>query len=229
MIALDLPGFGDSPPPPWEVTITNYGRLVLDFCTALGVRDAAVVGSSLGGFVAAETAIAQPGRFERLVLVSAAGVSSVRLRRRPLALTARMLHAGAPLIFKAQIRTFRRPKARARAFLGAVHRPELIRPELLWELFTGGERGERFVEAITSLAGYDILERLEEVEVPALVVWGRKDRLVPPPDATEFARLLKNSRLEIFDECGHLPMAERPVRFNRVLESFLADRNLNGV
>ena len=135
-----------------------------------------------------------------------------------------LLEAAAPLIFKAQTGTFRRPKARARAFQGAFYDPRQIRPELLWEFFTGGERGERFVEALTSIAGYDIHDRLEEVDVPALVVWGRQDRIVPAADAPEYARLLQNSRLEVFDQSGHLPMAEHPLRFNRVLEGFLAER-----
>ena len=222
VIALDLPGFGDSPPPPWPVTIPNYGRLVLDFCSALDVRDAAIVGSSLGGFVAAETAIAEPGRFEKVALVSAVGVSSVRLPPRRLAVTARILNAVAPLYARAQTLGFRRPRARARSFEGAMLRPHQIRPELLWELFTGGNRGQRFVEALTSIAGYDIHDRLREVDVPALVLWGRQDRIVPAADAPEYADLLENSRLEIFDECGHLPMAERPERFNRVLAEFLS-------
>jgi pimeloyl-ACP methyl ester carboxylesterase len=222
VVALDLPGFGDSQAPPWEVSIRTYGKLVLEFADAIGLEDCVVVGNSMGGFIAAETAIAQPGRFEKLLLCSAAGVSSVRLRKGPTAVVARMLAAGAPLVFRLQGRTFNRPRARARAFAGICERPDLLRPELLWELYTGGNRGTRFVDALTSLAGYDILDRLDEVDVPTLIVWGRQDHVVPPADALEFHRRLSNSRLEVFEGCGHLPMTERPVRFNRVLEEFLA-------
>jgi pimeloyl-ACP methyl ester carboxylesterase len=223
VIALDLPGFGDSPPPEWETSIPAYGRLVLEFCHALAVRDCAIAGHSMGGFVAAETAIAEPGRFEKLVLVSAAGISSVQLRRRPTEAVARMVAAATPLALKAQRSMFRRPQARAKAFASVFHRPELLPPELVWEYFTGGERSEKFVDALTGLAGYDILDRLEEVDVPTLIVWGRQDRVVPPADAEGFARRVKRSRVEIFDQCGHAPIAERPVRFNRVLEGFLGE------
>ena len=123
MIALDLPGFGSSPVPDWEISIPAYGELLLDFCDAIGVRDCAVVGNSMGGFVAAEAAIAQPDRFEKLVLVSAAGVSSARLRREPTEVAARMIAAGTPLAFKAQTRAFRRPRARAMAFGGHLRQP----------------------------------------------------------------------------------------------------------
>jgi pimeloyl-ACP methyl ester carboxylesterase len=223
VIAVDLPGFGSSPEPEWEISIPNYGRLLRDFCDAIEVRDCAVVGNSMGGFVAAEAVIGEPDRFERLALVSAAGVSSARMRREPTEVVARMLAAGAPYAFSLQERSFRRPRARAMAFRNIFRQPDRLRPELLWEFFAGGMRAEAFVDALGSLAGYDFQDRLEEVEMPTLIVWGRNDNVVPPGDALEYGRLLHNSRTVIFDECGHVPMAERPVRFNRVLEAFLAE------
>ena len=75
-IALDLPGFGDSPMPSWPIDMPAYGRLLHDFCEKLGIdRVAALVGNSMGGFVATEAAIERPSRFDQLVLVSAAGIS----------------------------------------------------------------------------------------------------------------------------------------------------------
>ena len=59
--------------------------------------------------------------------------------------------------------------------------------------------------------------------MPSLVVWGAQDHVVPPADALGYAQRLRSSRLEVFDRTGHLPMAERPVRFNRVLDAFLAE------
>jgi pimeloyl-ACP methyl ester carboxylesterase len=123
---------------------------------------------------------------------------------------------------RVQARTFRRKQARAAAFAGLFFSPGELRPELIWEFFQGGVRTQSFVEALTSLVGYDILDRLEEVEVPTLIVWGAQDHVVPPADALGYAQRLRHSRLEVFDRTGHLPMAERPVRFNRVLERFLA-------
>jgi pimeloyl-ACP methyl ester carboxylesterase len=221
VLALDLPGFGSSPVPEWEISISAYGKLVLDFCDAVGVRDCAIVGNSMGGFVAAEAAISQPQRFEKLVLVSAAGVTSARLRREPTEAAARMLAAATPLAFRAQTRAFRRRRARAMAFGGIFDSPGDLRPELVWEFFDGGVRAESFVEALASLAGYDVLDRLAEIHVPTLIVWGRQDHVVPPADALGYANRIAGARLEVFDRCGHVPMAERPVRFNRLLEEFL--------
>jgi pimeloyl-ACP methyl ester carboxylesterase len=223
VVAPDLPGFGESPMPTgWDISIPSYGSLIADFCDELGLDDAVIVGHSMGGFVAAEAVINEPDRFERLGLVSAAGVSSTRLRREPTEVFARMVVAGSPFVMNLQTRSFRRPRARAAAFRGLVRHPELLRAELLWEFFAGGMRGDGFGDALTSLAGYDILDRLEEVELQALIVWGRNDRVVPPADAAQFARRLRNSTTVIFDDCGHLLQAERPVRFNRLLDGFLA-------
>ena len=223
VVALDLPGFGRSPMPPWELTIENFGQLLHEFRDAIEIADCCVVGNSMGGFVAAEGAISRPDRFEKLVLVSAAGVSSVEVRREPAKVVARMLAAMAPLSIKFQERTFRRPGIRTSLFQGIFHRPGELRPELLWEQFSNGAGAPGFVDALTNLLGYDILDRLEEVEVPSLVVWGRQDRVVPSSDAAEWGRRLRNSRTVILDQTGHVPQLERPVRFNRLLEAFLAE------
>jgi pimeloyl-ACP methyl ester carboxylesterase len=222
VIAPDLPGFGSSPVPDWPITIPACGELLLELCDALGIADCAAVGNSMGGFIAAEATIRQPDRFEKLALVSAAGISSVRLRRQPTEAVARAMAATAPYAFAIQERTFRRPRARAAAFKRVFHRPDLIRPELLWEFFQSGVRGAGFADALANLAGYDFTDRLPDVDVPTLIVWGREDHVVPSPDAIEFGRLLRNSQTVIFGDTGHVPMAERPVRFNRVLETFLA-------
>jgi len=223
VIALDLPGFGHSPLPAWQVSIESYGRLVHRFCEALGVGDCAIVGNSMGGFISAEAAADRPDRFERLVLVSAAGVTSARLRRQPAETMARMAAGAAPLLLRLQGRGMRRPRLRWATFKGLFQHPELLRRELLLEQFHNGAGRAGLLPAVQGLVGYEILEQLEDVEVPTLIVWGRNDRVVPPQDAVAYGRRLRNSRTVIFDDTGHLPQLERPVRFNRVLETFLAE------
>ncbi len=222
VVALDLPGFGHSPMPPWRISIESYGRLVHRFCDALEIGDCAIVGNSMGGFISAEAAVAEPDRFEKLVLVSAAGVSSARLRRRPAETVARMATGTAPLLLRLQERGMRRPRLRRATFKGLFHHPELLRRELLLEEFHNGTGRPGFLPAVQGLVGYDILDQLDDVEVATLIVWGRNDRVVPPQDAVDYGRHLRNSRTVIFDDTGHVPQLERPVRFNRILETFLA-------
>jgi pimeloyl-ACP methyl ester carboxylesterase len=223
VVAMDLPGFGQSPMPPWEISIRNYGKLVHAFCEALELDPLAIVGNSMGGFVAAEAVITEPERFRRLVLVSAAGISHAHMRREPAEALARVAAAATPLVLRYQDIALQRPTLRRRAFRHVFHRPLEIRSELLWEQFHGAMDAPGFLNAIGGLVGYDILDRLEEVEIPTLIVWGRDDLIVPPSDALGFARRLRNSRIEVFDRCGHVPQLERPVRFNRLLEGFLGE------
>lgn len=221
VVSLDLPGFGRSPMPEQTITIEYYGRVLNGFAQQLGLEHACIVGNSMGGFAAAEAVSAEPERFAKLVLVSAAGISHAAMRREPAERVARMALAAAPLALRVQDSAMRRPKLREAAFKGLFRHPELLRIELLYETLANGAEPPGFADALVNLAGYDFLDRLEQVELPTLIVWGRDDRIVPPRDATGYGQRLRNSQTVIFDDCGHLPMLERPTRFNRVLGQFL--------
>jgi pimeloyl-ACP methyl ester carboxylesterase len=223
VIALDFPGFGDSPMPEWDISVEAYGRMLPEFCDRLGVGQCAIVGNSMGGFIAAEAATSAPQRFSKVALVSAAGISHARMRREPAEMAGRMAAAASPLVLRVQERGLLRPKVRFWAFRMLFHRPDLLRKELIWEFFHHGAGKPGFLPAIQGLVGYDMLDRLEDVVLPTLIVWGRNDRIVPAGDARGYAQRLRNSSTVIFDQTGHVPMAERPVRFNRVLETFLAE------
>ncbi|MEO7197673.1 MAG: alpha/beta fold hydrolase, partial [Solirubrobacterales bacterium] len=126
VIALDLPGFGASPMPPWKISIPAYGRLVEDFCEHLDVGPCTLVGNSMGGFVAAEVAVGEPEWIERLVLTSAAGISHARIRREPIEVAARMSLAANPILFRLDMGSMRRPGLRKMAMGGVMRHPEKL-------------------------------------------------------------------------------------------------------
>jgi pimeloyl-ACP methyl ester carboxylesterase len=222
VIAVDLPGFGASPMPPWDISIPAYGHFVRDFCERIGVERGTLVGNSMGGFIATEVAIAEAARVDKLVLVSAAGITWARARREPAAMLGRVGRAAAPLLLRFQLSGLRRRGIRKRAFGGVFHDPNSLRRELLWENVVPALQSEGYFDAMTSLVGYDIRDRLEEIDDPTLIVWGRNDRVVPVPAALAYERRIPGSELHIFDRTGHVPQMERPVRFNRLLEEFLS-------
>ena len=222
VIALDLPGFGASPMPSWEITIPAYGRFLRDLCERLGVERCSLVGNSMGGFIATELAITEPERVDDLVLVSAAGITWARARREPAVTMARIGRATTPLLLKLQTSGIRRARLRKAAFQGVFFDPLALRREMLWENLVPAMSSSGYFDAMSNLVGYDIRHRLEEIEVPTLIVWGRNDRVVPVPAALAYEqRIGANAELIIFDRCGHVPQIERPVRFNRVVEDFL--------
>ena len=221
-IAVDLPGFGASPMPSWDISIRAYGTFVRDFCERIGVDRCAIVGNSMGGFIATEVALAEPMRVSHLVLVSAAGITWARARREPAVMIGQVGRAAAPLALRFQLSGIRRAGIRRRAFSGVFYDPEGVRRELLWENVVPALQSPGYYDAMTTLVGYDIRDRLEEITDPTLIVWGRNDRVVPVPAAYAYQRRIgANAELHVFDKTGHVPMLERPVRFNRLLEEFL--------
>jgi pimeloyl-ACP methyl ester carboxylesterase len=223
VVALDLPGFGSSPMPPWEISIPAYGRFLRDFCERLGVGRSSLVGNSMGGFIATEVAITEPDRVDDLVLVSAAGITWARARREPAAMIGRVGRAAVPVLLRFHMQGIKRPRLRRNYFQGVFFDPDGLRREMLWENVVPALHSPGYYDALTTLWGYDIRDRLEEIGVPTLIVWGRNDRVVPVPAALSYKkRIGKNAELVIFAPCGHVPQIERPARFNRLLEGFLA-------
>jgi pimeloyl-ACP methyl ester carboxylesterase len=221
VIALDLVGFGESELPQEEISIPGYGRFVDAFLGEIGIERGSLVGNSMGGFIAAETAIAHPSRVDKLVLVSAAGLFRLGSgRQAALERLAKLFHPATAAVLARRDYLVKRPKLRRRILYGIVRYPERIEPELVYEVASGaGKPG--FFDALNAIVDYDYSHRLPEISDPTLIIWGRNDRIVPVSGAYEYERLIPDSRLEIFDETGHLPMAERPARFNQLVEEFL--------
>ena len=221
-IAIDLPGFGDSPMPSWDISMANYGRLIHDFCERLGIDQVgALVGNSMGGFIATEAVIEEPERFDRLVLISAAGISFAEWQGRPIDAARRIFKAAIPFLSGERRSYWTRPRGRKLAFGRIVRNPNKLRPELLREQVRPGLQAPGFSDALASILGYDTRERLPEIEIPTMVVWGLNDQVVPVEAALGYHRLIPSSRLELFERTGHLPMLERPQRFNPLLEGFI--------
>jgi pimeloyl-ACP methyl ester carboxylesterase len=222
VVSLDLPGFGASPMPEGEISIQGYARLVDGVCDALGVERVSVVGNSMGGFIGAELALSYRTRVDRLVLVSAAGLSTEELARAPLLVAARFVSASLPFATRFEPAVVRRPRLRRAAMQFVVRYPEKLSVPLAQELVqSAGKPG--FVAGLSAILDYSYRDRLPDIESPVLIVWGRNDILVPVGDATRYADLIgPNARVEIFEDTGHAPMLERPTRFNELLRGFLA-------
>ena len=219
-IAMDLPGFGYSDMPAEKISMSGYARQVDTLCEQLGLGPCVVVGNSMGGFVTAELAIRYPQRVERACLVAAAGISITSLRRTPVLTGARILGAlGAASAAQSRFMVAR-PRLRW-AFTNFVFRhPSRIAPDLMYEQVRGaGKPG--LVDALDGLTSYDFRDRLPEIKAPMLIIWGDSDMLVPTEDAHEYERLIPESRTVILEDTGHVPMLERPTKFNELLDEFI--------
>jgi pimeloyl-ACP methyl ester carboxylesterase len=227
VIALDLPGFGHSPMPREQITISGYARLLDQLLGHLRVDAATVVGNSMGGFIASELAIAFPQRVERLVLVSAAGLSTYNHRGSTLGLPAlrraeRILGAYTAWLAAHSDAVVRRPRLRDATLNFVVRHPERLPAPLAAEQLRGaGTPG--FLQGLEAVLHYDVRDRLPEIACPTLIVWGDRDRLISVRDADLFAELIPDSRKVVFGDTGHMAMLERPESFNALLAEFLAE------
>ena len=98
-----------------------------------------------------------------------------------------------------------------------------MRADLAYEGFFKGSGKPGFDDALRALLEYDFRDRLPDVSVPTLIVWGQKDAIIPVRDANEFERLIPDSRKVVMRDTGHIPMAERPRAFNDLLMEFLEE------
>jgi pimeloyl-ACP methyl ester carboxylesterase len=228
VIAVDLPGFGDSPlPAQGGISVPIYARTIERLMEALEISAAAFVGHSMGGFTSVELAINFPERVERLVLISPAGLSTYNNPRN--------------LLLVAQMRRFRqivdpyharvaahaellarRPRLRLldpTTHIVARHSDRLPAPFVAE--FVRGLGAPGYIDGMEAIFNYDYRDRLGEIACPTLIVWGDRDAVVTAKDADLYERLIPNSRKVIFRDTGHMAMIERPMAFNALLEEFL--------
>ena len=224
VVAIDLPGFGESPMPADPISLSGYARIVAEMLDALGVERATIVGNSMGGFIGCEMAIRFPARVERLVLVAAAGLSLRHMRHeRKRGLRARaenLLFFGlGRLAARTDLVVRSRRLRRAMLLLVAAHPERLPGPLIVEQAHGAGKPG--FDDALEAMTAYPIRDRLGEITCPALIVWGEEDRLVPVRDAAEFEWLIPTARKVLYADTGHMVMLERPERFNADVRAFI--------
>jgi pimeloyl-ACP methyl ester carboxylesterase len=220
-IALDLPGFSESEMPSEKITISGYGETVTALGRKLGLEEPVdLIGNSMGGFIAAEIGINHADFARQIVLCSAAGISITNLRRRPVLTAARLTAAATNFVLARRESMVKRPGLRHAVLAYVFRHPSRIDPDLAYHLMSGtGSPG--FIPALDALTDYDFRDRLEDVKVPVLLVWGEDDNLVPVEDADEFERLIPDARKVILDDTGHVAMLERPETFNDLVVEFL--------
>ena len=221
VVALDLPGFGESEDLDGEITMSRLGRSVDALCEHLGLGEVTLGGNSMGGFITAETAIQFPERVERLVLCSAAGITTNELRREPVMAWGRAI-AMSGARSAAEVRmAILRPRLRHLIFSLIMRHPSRIRPDILFEIAKGAGR-DAFMPTLNAILDYDFRDRLPEIRCPTLIVWGARDAIVPRRDAYEYERLIPGTQpVVMMEDTGHVAMIERPRTFNDKVLKFL--------
>lgn len=205
VIRFDLPAFGlTGPHPQNDYSIATYVRFVMGVVDKLGVKQFVLAGNSLGGQIAWGTALAQPQRVSKLVLVDAAG------------------YAFQPTSVPIGFRIARMPglrwlmeKVLPRGVVDSSVRnvygdPAKVTPELVDRYYDltlrAGNRKALAYRMDQRLSGDEA--GIKTLKVPTLILWGAKDRLIPLDNAKRFAADIAGSQLVVFDDLGHVPHEE---------------------
>lgn len=224
VIAVDLPGFGASPPPGRAYDFATLSTLLVRLLDRVvpGQR-VHVVGHSLGGALSLALAHRHPDHVDRLVLVDAAGILLKPVFVKSMAST-RLPQLGLPPLDQ----LLRRVESTVHELgnlllLGRDDRydflPWLARNPDIRQALLGGRTQ---VDAAIGLVETDFTAAIRETRAPTTVIWGRDDRIAPLRTGHLLAARLPQAQLQVLDGAGHTPMLDRPASFNRLLLAALA-------
>jgi pimeloyl-ACP methyl ester carboxylesterase len=206
VLVPEHPGFGGSDDPPWLRSIADLALFYLDLVEEAGLDNIHLVGNSLGGWLAAEILIRDRSRFKSLVQLAPAGL---RVKGVP---------CGDNFIWGPEeaIRNLYHDQSFADRLLALTPSEEQF-DVMLHNRFTVAKFGwqPRWYDP-------DLEKWLHRIKLPALVVWGDDDKIIPPAYAALWRERLPDARLVMVPDCGHLPHVEQAPLVARHVIDFLA-------
>ncbi len=211
VISFDFPGHGlSSPVPGHDYSAKAYVGVTAAVVRHLGLTRFVIGGNSMGGGVAWRYAAQHPDRIAALILVDAAGQPDPGARQPPIGFRIARLPVLRDLATIVTPRSLIEDSLHQTVSVQGIVTPAMV--DRYWELLRyPGNRGatlDRFA-AYRNEGGEDALRT---IAAPALILWGRDDRLIPVSSAQWLAERLPNARVTILDHVGHIPMEEAPDR-----------------
>ena len=205
VIAPDLPGFGENVrDPDWHYGGAAQTERLHAFLTELGLDNIHLAGNSMGGFIGLIYALTHPDRVKTLTLIDAAGVTSTNKSELELA-----IDEGKNLLVATSLDDFER-------LMDFIMHKRIPSPRFMMKAMLEVQiRNREFLDGIfwtiTDEALQDPLtERLGEVSMPTLIIWGRHDRVIDVSCADVMAAGIPDNRVVILEDVGHVPMIESP-------------------
>ncbi len=205
--APSQPGFNGTARPGWVSTITDMAHFAQKVTRQLGLDRYALVGHSMGGWIAAEIAAMSPDSLTGLVLIDAVGIRPKESDITEIFMVSSETRAGYRFYDPSQVpnlEELNREMTPEEALVDFSNREMASR--LLWRPYMHNP----------SLPHY-----LSDVGTPTLIVWGRQDAIVPLECGELYHQALSNSKLQVIDQCSHSPQIEKPQEFIQGVSEFL--------
>jgi pimeloyl-ACP methyl ester carboxylesterase len=228
LVAPDLWGHGASAKPMGDYSLGAHAGTMRDLLDELDIDRVTVVGHSFGGGIAMQLCYLFPERVERLVLVASGGLGrSVS----PLLRAATVPGAGwvLPVIASSWVRARGEEAGRALGHVGWHPSPDVTE---IWRGFTSladADTRRAFLATTRSVidpGGQTVNARDQlamNFDVPTMVVWGSRDRMIPAWHATAAQKVIPGCRVELFEGAGHFPHLDEPERFAKVVSEFIKE------
>ncbi len=216
IVRMDLPGHGlTGPDPQARYSVSQTVEFVDDLMAALDIREATLVGNSLGGLVSWRLAVAHPSRVNRLVLLAPGGYSINGVTEEPVDVPIPvrffLTQAPEPVI-----------NAATQALFGDPTRMPDDMPGRVFDLMRGEGVGQAMVERLEVFTLPEPSADLARIPVPTLILWGEADRVVPPSHGPLMAATIPDARLITYPGLGHVVHEEAPARTLADVRAFLA-------
>jgi pimeloyl-ACP methyl ester carboxylesterase len=187
-----------------KVSVSGLVENVQQFVNFKGYQRVNVLGNSLGGHIALLYALSNPEKIASVILTGSSGLFEN-------AMGSSFPKRGDYEYIKNKTET-------------TFYNPAVATKELVDEVFdTVNDRNKaiRVIATAKSAIRHNLRDKLQQITAPTLIIWGKDDNVTPAFVGEEFHALIKNSRLEMLEQCGHAPMMEYPDVFNQHLEQFL--------
>jgi pimeloyl-ACP methyl ester carboxylesterase len=218
--ALDLWGFGYSTREPLDYGYPLYADQLLKFMDALNIQKASLVGHSMGGGTCIFFSVQHRERVNKVILVDPAGMPN------PLPLIGKIANLPKVGEFLLGLKgNFYREMVLSTTF---IYDKGFI-TDSYFENVTRFHKIKGTTEVLLKILRkqffhtlLDEIRRLGEIDVSILIIWGRHDKAVPFERGQEMHKILRGSRLEIFEQMGHCPHDEQSQKFNQLALDFLA-------
>lgn len=188
-----------------DTTVNGLAKHVAKFIDAMGFDKVHLMGNSLGGHVGLVYTLKHQAKIKTLILTGSSGLFE---------------NGMGETYPKRGDREFIRKKTELTFYDPAVATKELV--DEVFEIVNNRLKAIKIIALAKSAIRHNLGEELKDIKVPACLIWGRNDTITPPMVAEEFHSLLPASELHWIDKCGHAPMMEVPVEFNRILDDFLS-------
>jgi len=187
-----------------HTSVSGLEKFVYRFIEQRNYNNIHLLGNSLGGHVALVHVLKHPQRIKSLILTGSSGLFE---------------NGMGDTYPKRGDKDYIRKKTELTFFDPAMATDDLVNE--VFEITNNRIKVIKIIALAKSAIRNNLGEELNDIKQPTCLIWGNNDSITPPFVGKEFNNLIPNSELYIIDKCGHAPMMEVPVEFNRILDAFL--------